>query len=395
METLDNRNRLLGAAVVATLVLGGGGILLGRTVFAPSAAVTKGVSDEAATQAGQGAKGFVEMDPARATNAGITTQTVVASAFSSEIIAQGVVAAAPDGEAALTARADGAVTRITKRLGDYVRAGEIVATIESRDASMIAAERSTARAKLNLARSAYAREKRLYDGKVTARQDLEAAQATLAEAEAEARRTQSAASAARISGDGRFLAVTSLISGRITKVDTQLGAYVLAGAELFRVADPARIQINAAVLPADARRIQVGDTAVLELLGGATATATVRSATPSLDPESRTATLVLVPNGIGGLTPGQGLRVRIASRGVAAGGASASSFALPEEAVQTVEGRDVVFVRIGKGFQAVPVTTGIRSGGRIEIVAGLKPGSVVVTKGAFLLKAELGKAESE
>ena len=73
---------------------------------------------------------------------------------------------------------------------------------------------------------------------MTARQDFEAAQAVLAEAEAEARRTQSAAGAAKITGDGRYLAVTSLISGKITKADATLGSYVSAGAELFRVADP-------------------------------------------------------------------------------------------------------------------------------------------------------------
>ena len=32
---------------------------------------------------------------------------------------------------------------------------------------------------------------------------------------------------------------------------------------------------------------------------------------------------------------------------------------------------------------------------RIEVVDGLKPGAVVATKGAFLLKAELGKGEAE
>jgi cobalt-zinc-cadmium efflux system membrane fusion protein len=47
-----------------------------------------------------------------------------------------------------------------------------------------------------------------------------------------------------------------------------------------------------------------------------------------------------------------------------------------------------------KGFQATNVVTGKRGGGRIEIVDGLKPG-VVATKGAFLLKAELGKGEAE
>ena len=120
-------------------------------------------------------------------------------------------------------------------------------------------------------------------------------------------------------------------------------------------------------------------------------TAVVRSTTPSLDPESKAATVVLQPQGIGGLTQGQGLRVRIKPRGSATG----NVIALPEEAVQTFEGRDVVFVRTEKGFQATNVVTGKRGGGRIEIIDGLKPGVVVATKGAFLLKAELGKGEAE
>jgi cobalt-zinc-cadmium efflux system membrane fusion protein len=40
-----------------------------------------------------------------------------------------------------------------------------------------------------------------------------------------------------------------------------------------------------------------------------------------------------------------------------------SSIGLPEEAVQSVEGRDVVFVKTAKGFQATNVTVGQRSGG--------------------------------
>ena len=110
---------------------------------------------------------------------------------------------------------------------------------------------------------------------------------------------------------------------------------MLAGTELFRVSDPNRIQINASVLAADARRIQPGDSAVIELLGGETVNAVVRSATPSLDPESKTATIVLTPQGIGGLTPGQGLRARDQAAWQAA---IAALIALPEEAVQTVEG---------------------------------------------------------
>ncbi len=391
IENISDRKRLLAGAAIALLVVGGGGILVGRTMVAPSEAVlTEAKGEEAGKEKGH-VEGLIEMDVARAKAAGIVTEVTQAGGLGSEIIAQGVVAAAPDGEAVLTARADGAITRITKRLGDSVAAGEAIAYLESRDASTIAAERSTANARAIAARSAYAREKRLFDAKVTARQDLEAAQAVLAEAEAEVRRTRSAAGAAKISGDGRFLAVTSLISGRITKSDATLGSYVTAGAELFRVADPRKIQINASVLPADARRIRAGDRAVIELLGGETVTATVRSATPSLDPASKTATIILTPEGVGQLTPGQGLRVRITP----AGGASSSTISLPDEAVQTVEGRQVVFVQTAKGFQATTVVIGQRGGGRIEIVDGLKPGTGVATKGAFLLKAEIGKGEAE
>lgn len=390
METENNRNKLIAGVAVAALVLGGGGIMLGRTLFAPETTAAAAAPAEEAEEEGH-VEGQILMEESRAKAAGIVTEALQSGGLGAEILAQGVVASTPEGEAVLTARADGAVVRINRQLGDFVRAGEAVAVMESRDAASIAAERSSASANLALARSTYAREKKLFDAKVTARQDLEGAQAALAAAEAEARRSQSAASAAKVSGDGRTLGVVSLISGRVTKADAKLGSYVLAGTELFRVSDPNRIQINASVLAADTRRIKPGDTAVIELLGGETVTAVVRSATPSLDPDSKTATIVLTPQGIGGLTPGQGLRARIKPRG----GGDSALIALPEEAVQTVEGKEVVFAKTAKGFQATAVVTGKRGGGRIEIVDGLAAGAVVVTKGAFMLKAELGKGEAE
>ena len=391
MEMENNKNKLIAGAAVAALVLGGGGVMLGRTMFAPAPTTAVAAAPAEEGEEEGHVEGQILMDEARAKAAGIITEALQSGGLGAEILAQGVVASTPEGEAVLTARADGAVVRINRQLGDFVRAGEAVAVMESRDAASIAAERSSASANLALARSAYAREKKLFDAKVTARQDLEGAQAALAQAEAEARRSQSAASAAKVSGDGRTLGVISLISGRVTKADAKLGSYVLAGTELFRVSDPNRIQINASVLAADARRIKPGDTAVIELLGGETVTAIVRSATPSLDLESKTATIVLTPQGIGGLTAGQGLRARIKPRG----GGDSALIALPEEAVQTVEGKEVVFVKTSKGFQATTVVTGKRGGGRIEIVDGLKPGTTIVTKGAFMLKAELGKGEAE
>lgn len=388
MELQTNRNKAIAIGAAGALVLVAGGYFLGRSTSPASNVESAEAQHEQEEE--HGPEGFVAMTADRAQAAGIVSEQVQGGGLGSEILAQGVVAPTPAGEAALTARADGAIVRINRRLGEYVRAGEVVATMESREAAALSSERSSAEAQLGLARSAYEREQRLYEAKVTARQDLEGARAALSQAEAEARRAHAAASASKVSGDGRTLAVVSLISGRITKADATLGAFVPAGTELFRVADPNRIQVNASVLAADARRVQPGDSAVIELADNETRRAVVRSVTPGLDPESKSATVVLEPEGASGLSQGQGLRARIRPAG-----ADTSRIALPEEAVQSFEGRDVVFVRTANGFQATNVVAGRRSGGRIEILSGLRPGTVVATRGAFLLKAELGKGEAE
>lgn len=392
---IEDRRKLLGGVAAIALVAALGGVFIGRAL-APDGDTTVAVTaaaegEEGGEEAGGHREGFVEMTPARLAASGIRTTTLEGSTLGSEIIAQATVAASPEGRALLTARADGAVVRINKRLGDPVAAGETVALLESREAAAFVAERNSAAARAQAARAAAVRERRLFTARITARQDLEAAEAARAQAEAELQRAQAAVQAAGVTGNGRYLAVTSPISGRITEVDTQLGAYVSAGAELFNVADPRRIQIDAAVTADDAQRIRPGDRAVVELPSGATVEAVVRSSTPSLNPESRAATVVLQPMGTpAGLTQGQAVRVRIVPRG-----SITRAVVVPEEAVQQVEGRDVVFVQVQGGFQAVPVTIGQRSGGRVEILEGLRPGLVVVTQGAFVLKSQLGAGEAE
>ena len=391
METQTNKTKLIAGAAIAALVLGGGGVMLGRTLLAPTAATATAEDGEHSEAEAHGPDGFVAMDEARARAAGIVTEVVSPGGLASEIIAQGFVVTASEGEAVLTARADGAVVRITKHLGDNVRQGETIAFLESREAATLVSDVSAAEARVAAARSAYNREKRLFDARVTARQDLEAAQAALAEAEAELRRARSAAEATKLTGDGRTLAIVSPITGRLTKADARLGAFVLAGTDLFHISDPNQLQVNASVLPADARRVSVGDTAVIELADGETRIATVHSITPALDAQSKTATLVLTPQGAAQLTAGQGVRVRVRPGGQPDDG----RMTLPEEAVQTLEGKNIVFVRGPKGFQATEVVIGERSGGRIEVISGIPAGAVVATKGAFLLKAELGKGEAE
>ncbi|WP_066730221.1 efflux RND transporter periplasmic adaptor subunit, partial [Caulobacter sp. CCH9-E1] len=276
-----------------------------------------------------------------------------------------------------------------KRLGDPVRAGETLALVSSREAAQISADRSVASAKADLARKNLAREKRLFEQKVSPRQDYETAQAEVAVAEAEARRAATAAGASAVSGG--YVAVISPINGRVTAMTASLGAFVAPETELFRISDPAKIQVNASVTAVDARRIQPGDQAIVETTGGETRTAVVRSVTPGVNEETRSATVVLtLTGGAGQLQPGQLVRARITSRQ-----STSSGIVVSEEAVQTVNGNDVVFVRTKEGFRVQHVLAGQRSGGRVVIVDGLKGGETLAVKNAFLLKAELGKSSEE
>jgi len=309
-----------------------------------------------------------------------------------ELVFPATVAAAPNASARIDARASGVVRSVNRTLGDYVRRGEAIARIESADAAGLASQVATARARVNELSALYDRERRLFEANVTARQDLEAAQANLQVARSELSRAQAAASAAGVSGDGRSLAVTSPISGQITAAPIVLGSYVSAGEEMFQIVNASGLQVQVALPASDAARIKPGDEATLELGEDREIGGRVRSVTPALDPESRSATAIIsLANAVPGLQPGAFLQARIRPSGET----DATAISVPEAAVQMVEGREVVFVRTQTGFQATPVVTGSRSGGRITIVSGLQEGQRIATENAFLLKAELGKEEAE
>lgn len=331
----------------------------------------------------------LQLSQARISASGIDVVAAQSRSLQPDVISQAVIAASPRGEAIVAARTDGAVIRLLKRLGDEVRAGETVGLIESRDAASIAADRAKAAAQATAARAKYAREKRLFEAGVTARQDYEAAQEELAIAQAEAARTTATASAAGLARDGRAIAVVSPTAGKISAAPVQLGAFVTAGAEIYRVVNPAEVEIQASVPGADVELIRVGAKAVVE--SDQPTAAIVSSISPALDPVSRTATIILKLVGDPGrLQPGQAVRVRIS-----ASGARSPTPTVPSDAIQLLNGQDVVFVRTTQGFRVQPVTLGARTDAYVEIRTGLKPGQQVAGRNAFLLKAELEKPSEE
>jgi cobalt-zinc-cadmium efflux system membrane fusion protein len=219
---------------------------------------------------------------------------------------------------------------------------------------------------------------------------LETAQASLAAALADAKRARDAAANVNLSADGHSVAVVSPLTGRITAQAAALGAFVRTETELFRVSDPRFIQVEAQLTAGDAARVRPGDSVTLLMPSGASEKSVVRSVTPALDPQTRTQTVVIsVPENLA-LAPGETLQVRVAPRST-----TANAIVVPDEAVQMVDGLDVVFVRTANGFVVRHVTVGSRGSGRASLILGLAPGERIATRNVFLLKAELGKGAGE
>lgn len=375
---------LVAGVASAAAAIGFGAGQVGKPAAVPATAVA---SAPAAVAESEAPSGVVQIPDDYIQAAGIGVEAVTQGDVALEILAPATVTASPGGEAVLVARATGTIQRVARRLGDAVKAGDVLASVDSLDAATMAADRRVAQAKTELARKSYARELELFQQGVTPRQEMEAAKAGLDVAEAESLRATSVARAAQVSDDGRAVAVVSPISGSVTAVNAVVGAYVAPNTELFRVAAPGALQIEAAVTPAEAGRIAVGEQATIIPSNGNPITAVVRSMTPTANSTSRSATVVLTPSESKvALVVGEGVQVRLHARNGGAAGLT-----VPESAVQNMDGRDVLFVKTDQGFRARPVLIGARSGGIAQVISGVAAGDRVATRNAFLVKAEAKK----
>jgi len=375
---------LFGGALVLAV---GVGFLIARQSTPPSPAPTAARNAVAAPAA---EPNEVKVEASYLAVVGIVTEPAALGNLTTEILAPATVTAAPNGEAVVTAHAAGTIVRLFKQLGDSVRAGDTLALIESREVAALTADQATAESKATLARSSLAREQDLFNQRVTPRQDLERAQEGLAVAQTEVKRAKDAAAAAHVTPEGRISVATPL-AGTITAATAALGTFVQPETALFHITDPNFIQIEAAVPTADAQRVAIGDPAKITTPSGGVLAAAVRSVSPVVNEQTRAATIVLSLTGPRqALSSGQIVQVNIAPKSSAPPG-----IVVPEDAIQNVGGRSVVFVRTADGFKVQPVVVGSRSAGRASIVSGLDPGQTIATTNAFFLKAELGKGEEE
>lgn len=335
----------------------------------------------------------VTLTAAQVAHGGVQWEPVATSTVASVATVPGQVIPNEDRTARLGATVQGRVIAVRVRPGDRVRAGQVLVTLQSPAAGMAQSDVDKARAQASYARSARERAERLLALKAIPQQDYDRAIADDELASAELRRAKSVAdqigAAASASGE---VVIRSPLNGVVLARTAVPGAGVEIGAPLVIVTDPSTLwlSIDAPENLASLFRVGAQLRFTVPAYPADTFSARIDAIGAGLDPSTRT-----LP--IRGVIRNQGERLKpemLAS--VSAGRSAGQSPTVPEDAVQLLDGKSVVFIAHpdssgGAHFVPREVQPGARSGGWIAITQGLAAGDLVVTRGALTIKAQIKK----
>lgn len=303
----------------------------------------------------------------------VTAAAVTSVRFVEKIDAVGTAVA--NEQVTLAAPVTERIVRLNFDDGEFIRKGQVVATLA---ASQESGQLAEANARAREADQQLARLNALKARGFATNSAVDSQVALSSQAKAQAVQAQA------MIGDRRIIAP---FSGWVSLRNISAGAVVTAGTQVATISDISRIKLDFAVPETMLARIAPGQAI------RATAAAwpdqpfhgTIATINPILDPATRSATVrAILPNGDRRLRPGMLLTVSIEAQ-------SRTSAAVPELAIVGEGDTSYVYVIDGDTAKRVKVTTGIRQGGMVEILSGLQPGQKVVTEGVVKLGGDTQK----
>jgi membrane fusion protein (multidrug efflux system) len=287
--------------------------------------------------------------------------------------------------AAIKAKTAGEIQGLAKREGDTVKAGEVVARIDSTEAQarvrQAARQAESAQAQVAIARRTMDNNQALVRQGFISATALETSSANLAGAEATHQAALAALDIAR-----KSLADTTLrspISGQIAARLVQNGERVGIDTRVFDVVDLSGFEMEAAIAPGDAVAVKVGQSARLQVEGLAEPVqATVSRINPSVQAGSRSVLVYLrVP-------ATEGMRQGLFAQGRIVTGAS-TALAVPVSAVRNDKPQPYIQVIQGGKIAHVPVSLGRQGqhqGENMLVIDGVAAAPV----GTQLLRVQAG-----
>jgi cobalt-zinc-cadmium efflux system membrane fusion protein len=312
--------------------------------------------------------------------------TVAETTVMRPITVPGVVEADPARLVKVVPPVAGRIERLHKRLGDSVRVGDALFTLDSADLAQATSDAGKAQAALALAEHNLARQQELVNAEIAPRKDLQQAQSDQAQAQSEMRRAQARLSQLGSSlgqGSGRQYTLKSPIAGHvIEQTGAQGGFWNDTNAPLMTIADLSKVWLSASVQEKDLAAVFVGQEAriALNAFPGETISGKVAYVGQMLDPDTRTVKVrVALDNAAGRLRPG--MYASAVFSGAAHRAATVPATALIQDGFNTR-----VFVeRAPWTYESRVIKTGPQIGSQVEIESGLAPGERIVVKDGVLL----------
>jgi RND family efflux transporter MFP subunit len=311
----------------------------------------------------------------------VVTERPAQAKLVQKITANGTLAAWQ--EALVGAEANGLkITEVRVNVGDQVKAGDVLATLQSNtlQAELAQAEGSLAEA------SASAQEARLQAERARSLQQqgfyssAQLSQALATDASAQAR-VQSARALVQLQ-QARLsqTQVRAPDAGVISARQATVGSVVGAGAELFRLIRQGRIEWRAEVAATDMGRIQVGAPVNITAASGQVLQGKVRMVAPSVDAQTRNALVYVdLPAQTGSARAGMYAQGEIAL-------GQTQALTVAQTAVVVRDGFSYIYtVGADQKVSQRKVQTGRLSGDRMEVLGGLPLDAVVVVSGGAFL----------
>jgi cobalt-zinc-cadmium efflux system membrane fusion protein len=286
--------------------------------------------------------------------------------------------------AQIAAPVGGILQEVTADLGSKVEEKQMVAKIWS-------AAIAEAVAKAVLSHQTLDRERKLRADRVTSEKDLQQAEADHRTACQQLRMLGFTEEQIDVLGakphEQVLMEVRAPFAGEIVERSAVRGALVEAGKPLFTLTDRSVMWAMLNLAESALDRVKVGQTVELrvESLPGRTFTGKLTWIGAEVDEKTRMARAraeVANPEGL--------LKARMFAQARLLTRTTAGALLLPSSAIQRVEGKRFVFVRLADDlFDARAVRLGASHEGSVEIVEGLKPQEVVAVNHAFSLKSAL------
>jgi cobalt-zinc-cadmium efflux system membrane fusion protein len=177
------------------------------------------------------------------------------------------------------------------------------------------------------------------------------------------------------------------IAGTIIDRQISLGEYASEQKPSFTIADISTVWVDLSVFRRDLPRVKVGDTVVIDVGdGGPPIEVKLSYISPVGNADTQSALArATVPNEQARLKPGLSVTARLILA------VKQAPVVVKNVAIQTMDNRNVVFVRDGDKFEARDVELGARDSEQVEVLFGVADGETYAGKNSFVVKAEIGK----